>query len=584
MTSAQRQRGAPAGRKPSSASDLTVVTDGLGQASPYSIERILPQKPAKARRPPAKHGYRGRINRLPGVHLPPERMELNRRAIAGSIIGRVVVALQKKGGSGKTTTSLTLGQTIQGFNRDHVIVLDLNLDRGTISNKVGASKALAESKTVNHLARQAAEIRSVGDMRAYAHRVATTGLDVVFSPTDPAAIGAAEFTAIMNCLKPHYCVIIDCGTRFDHPVMPAICRYADQVVIPTQTGSDSLEQALETLNALVAMGYPDLADDALMVINRFNRRNLLDRRAARSRTKSLYSQYGLRTFRVPFDKNLEDAHRFRHVSVPTAFAYLDLAAAVVNGFQDQAKAGSVAPPQTKGRRRFTTSAVAGVVAAGVGLTPAAHADTQVRLPDPPGAPTVPTTAPPPPVTVKQVAPTTTTPVAPVTPTTAPPPPVAVNSQPAATVATETQTRSGVAGPDAAAVQREVDKAASATAGEPAAEPAGGGTVTRQEHSSVSGGTATVSTGNQRAVGNVTADPAAAPEAPAAAPAEGTAPQAAVTAAPSAQTQAGKADQAQTVPGPVAAPSVAAPGLAASPNTRATPRRFTAPNSPPPSAD
>jgi len=107
-------------------------------ASDFTSERLLRPKTEVPR-----SGFRRAVYRLTGgkLNLGPSRAELAERDLVARakapVTGcRRIAVMSRKGGVGKTTTTLQLGHTFASHRGDRVIALDGNPDAGSLAYRV----------------------------------------------------------------------------------------------------------------------------------------------------------------------------------------------------------------------------------------------------------------------------------------------------------------------------------------------------------------------------------------------------------------------------------------------------------------
>ncbi|HSR28597.1 MAG TPA: AAA family ATPase, partial [Actinomycetes bacterium] len=151
-------------------------------AADFTAERYLRGQAA-----PPRDGWRrfvywltgGRINFGPSPAEQAER-QLIARAKAPVAGCRSIAVISRKGGVGKTTTTLMLGHTFASLRGDRVVALDGNPDAGSLGYRVRRETAA----TVTNLLADEQEIIRYADIRSYTNQ-APTRLEVVASDDDP---------------------------------------------------------------------------------------------------------------------------------------------------------------------------------------------------------------------------------------------------------------------------------------------------------------------------------------------------------------------------------------------------------------
>lgn len=285
-------------------------------------------------------GWRRLIYRMTGGKVVPEedravveRRELEARATA-RITGptRFVVVLTRKGGVGKTTTTITLGQTLAALREDRVVAVDGNPDRGTLVERVTRQT----SATIRDVVSSAAKVSTFGEMSALVSRDRSR-LDVIASDTDPAiseAVNEADYNTTADLLSRHYAIVLtDSGTGMIHSVMAASLERADAIVLVAGTSWDEARLASETLEWLEAHGYWLLADQAVVVINAAGAPS---RDVDLDEIEQHFASRCRAVVRIPHDPHLAEgaAVDLERLQPRTRHAVLRLAAAVVDSIRD----------------------------------------------------------------------------------------------------------------------------------------------------------------------------------------------------------------------------------------------------------
>ena len=142
----------------------------------------------------------GRVNFGPSPAEVAER-QLIARAKAPVAGCRSIAVISRKGGVGKTTTTLMLGHTFASLRGDRVVALDGNPDAGSLGYRVRRETAA----TVTNLLADEQEIIRYADIRSYTNQ-APTRLEVVASDDDPritTALGEEDYRRAIALLERH---------------------------------------------------------------------------------------------------------------------------------------------------------------------------------------------------------------------------------------------------------------------------------------------------------------------------------------------------------------------------------------------
>jgi putative peptide zinc metalloprotease protein len=205
---------------------------------------------------PAARGMRQAVRSLSfGAIKPgPGRSERRQReliATAGTPIAtcRRVAIVSRKGGIGKTTTTLMLGHTFALHRRDRVVALDANPDAGSLAYRVHRET----EATVTQLLRASERLRRYSDMRSFTNQ-SSTRLEVLASDDDPTisvALGEPEYRQVLHVLEHHYnLILMDTGTGILDSATQGILRMADQIVVCAAPGIDASRASSLTLDWL----------------------------------------------------------------------------------------------------------------------------------------------------------------------------------------------------------------------------------------------------------------------------------------------------------------------------------------------
>lgn len=172
-----------------------------------------------------------------------------------------VAVVSPKGGVGKTTVSILLGELLCSLRSDHVLALDGDSDYGSLG-RVGAAAAGGAG----------VEGRDEGIFGALSEGAVTFaeldrtlwslpgGLRIVPSPRDPAAMARATrsvYTRVIGSLQRLADVlVIDCGTGLGQPGVQAAILACDQLVLVTDPTGATATLAVEAGQLLERTGRP----------------------------------------------------------------------------------------------------------------------------------------------------------------------------------------------------------------------------------------------------------------------------------------------------------------------------------------
>jgi putative peptide zinc metalloprotease protein len=271
-------------------------------AADFTSERLL-----RARAEIPRSGLRRLVYRLSAgrVNLGPSSAELVERELVARAKTRVagcrrIAVMSRKGGVGKTTTTLQLGHTFASYRGDRVIAADANPDAGSLAYRVRRET----SATITDLLCDRDAIVRYADIRAYTSQAATR-LEVVAADDDPSiteALREQDFYSVVDLLEHHYnLVLMDTGTGVLESATQGIVALADQLVVVSGASLDTARTAMSTLDWLANHGHTHLVTNAVAVINQVRPNSQLDL----DRVEQLFSQRVAAVVRIPWDPVLE---------------------------------------------------------------------------------------------------------------------------------------------------------------------------------------------------------------------------------------------------------------------------------------
>jgi MinD-like ATPase involved in chromosome partitioning or flagellar assembly len=172
-----------------------------------------------------------------------------------------IALISPKGGVGKTTVTLVVGNLLCTHLKLRVIAVDANPGFGMLSRL--APERTRSDRTLDDLIHDADALRTAAELRPYVSRL-STGLHVLAAPRDRGtAHRYGDVIAFLSCF--YEVVLLDLGTGLVSPLARFAMQRADQIVLVT-TG--------EWVDATVVLGgaLPDLErhDRISVVVNRSN--------------------------------------------------------------------------------------------------------------------------------------------------------------------------------------------------------------------------------------------------------------------------------------------------------------------------
>jgi putative peptide zinc metalloprotease protein len=325
--------------QPSTPSDTELVGAPIQEGSLLDATAFTTEEMMRPADPVPQRGWRRTVYRLSGgnVNLGPSPREQAHAALVARarmpIQGsRRIAVISRKGGVGKTTTTLMLGHTFATWRGDRVVALDGNPDAGSLGYRVRRET----SATVTDLLHDAQSISRYSDIRAYTSQ-APSRLEVIASDDDDAitsAIGEDELAGAVRLMEAHYnLILLDTGTGILDSATQGILRMADQIVIVAVPSIDAARAASLTLDWLEHNGYGWLVRGAVAALNQTREGMLVNIDRIREHFERRCRAFVL----MPWDACLEAGAEsdLAEVSEPTREAYLQLAAAVADGFTER---------------------------------------------------------------------------------------------------------------------------------------------------------------------------------------------------------------------------------------------------------
>ena len=315
---------------------LAGVTSPASGRSTATAADFTPERYLRGQAAPPRDGWRrfvywltgGRVNFGPSPAEVAER-QLIARAKAPVAGCRSIAVISRKGGVGKTTTTLMLGHTFASLRGDRVVALDGNPDAGSLGYRVRRETAA----TVTNLLADEQDIVRYADIRSYTNQ-APTRLEVVASDDDPritTALGEEEYRRAIALLERHYnLILLDTGTGVLESATKGILQLAEQIVVVMSPSLDSARAASSTLDWLNENGHAELVRNAVAVVNAVREEGLVEV----DKVKEHFQGRCRAVVQVPWDPHLSagaetQVERLRPV---TRRAYLEVAAAVADGF------------------------------------------------------------------------------------------------------------------------------------------------------------------------------------------------------------------------------------------------------------
>ena len=309
----------------------TILTRSAADFTEEAMLRATSRPPARGWRRGVYAATRG------GVNLGPSPAERRQTELLGRVRTPVrgcrrIVVISRKGGAGKTTTTLMLGHTLATHRGDRVVALDANPDAGSLAHRMRRETPA----TVTNLLAEREWIQRYADMRGFTSQSPDTRLEVVASDDDPRitqALGEEDYRRAIDVLDRHYnLVLVDTGTGILDSAIQGILSEADQVVVVMPPALDGARVAAMTLDWLEEHHHAGLVRGAVAVVNAVHGSGQLEL----ERIEEHFAARCRAVIRIPWDPVLQaGAHTsLADLGQPTRDAYLELAAVVAGTFTE----------------------------------------------------------------------------------------------------------------------------------------------------------------------------------------------------------------------------------------------------------
>lgn len=238
-------------------------------AEDFTDEQMLPNLQSEPNRIDSPTSTRSRWRRNRDEHRDTTQRSDDllarlRTPIEGT---RRVVVMSRKGGVGKTTIAMALGNTYAATRGDRVIAVDANPDAGNLAHRVSDPG----DHTITDVLREIDSITSYARLRSFSTQSPESQLEVLAADNDARianALGSAEYNRLIDLLDRYYnLVLLDTGTGILDSAHQGLLTAADQLVLVLRAGVDSGRAAALTLDWLEAHDYGRLVTNAMVVIN-----------------------------------------------------------------------------------------------------------------------------------------------------------------------------------------------------------------------------------------------------------------------------------------------------------------------------
>lgn len=257
---------------------------------------------------------------------------------------KIIAVFSPKGGVGKSTTTIELGQTLARVRGDLVAALDANPDSGNLVKRLPEPYS---PRSADDLARAAGTLGRYTDLLPYVTQD-DSGLSVIRSSDNSwQRLGPDEYRQVLGALSRFYSIIlVDLGTGMREPAFLSIVNMADAVIAVTEPSFDSAEVAIAGIDWLRGQ-IPGKVGAGTLVLN------AVEPRYTRIDTGRLAAEFGKRmvsVLEVPRDPHLAmgGVPLWPLLARHTQDAYLALAAHVIDGLPNEEQPGQAAREKAAG--------------------------------------------------------------------------------------------------------------------------------------------------------------------------------------------------------------------------------------------
>lgn len=236
------------------------------------------------RRPPAGDGWRKAVTKMTFGRVNPEPSakreqtdELIQRICAPLADVHKLAFVSAKGGVGKTTMTVLVGNAVARLRGDRVMAVDVDADLGDLSARF--SERGGPQTNIEHFV-SSQHTKRYADVRV--HTVMNKDrLEMLGAQNDPRStykFGPEDYGAAMQILETHCNVILlDCGTPVNGPLFSNILNDVTGLVVVASEDVRGVEGALVTLDWLGAHGFGRLLQHTVVVLNAIQKtRSLVD--------------------------------------------------------------------------------------------------------------------------------------------------------------------------------------------------------------------------------------------------------------------------------------------------------------------
>lgn len=191
--------------------------------------------------------------------------ELKQR-IKRHIRRQYVIVVLSGAGAGKTTMTAAIGQAFKACRPDYVIAVDAVPGFGALAGRIDENPPGDYAALLKE-----SDVQGYRDVREYLGQDKSVGLDVLAgdrASDRPRPLTLSMYDGVLNMLRrSHNVIIVDCGDDLEHPVMPAVLRSANMLVLVSGLTADTSVPVGRSINWLKAAGYHRLVSRSMVILN-----------------------------------------------------------------------------------------------------------------------------------------------------------------------------------------------------------------------------------------------------------------------------------------------------------------------------
>lgn len=293
----------------------------------------------------AKSGIRGLIAKT-GLKVPAGRRELERKAAADRLRqdettirqatfprAMGVLVANRKGGAGKTPTSIILGGILASIRGGSVAVLEVSDDPGTLNLRSEGTPA----RGLEQLIADVDTIRTAGQLASYT-APQTSFASVIGTVHRRRQLMGVDVARLSAVVDDHYAIrVMDSGNQPSSSAFSGAIATADVLVIPVLNSADTVLEALDLLDELRAWGGKAqfLAERAVII-------RLIDGRLEQPQlsgrlTGLLEAQHVAAIYEIPYDQHIAERGPITvgALATSTKTAFTAAAAGIIRTLQNQ---------------------------------------------------------------------------------------------------------------------------------------------------------------------------------------------------------------------------------------------------------